>query len=207
MKKNRGNLLVVSAPSGAGKTTLCKKLMESMPGIRHSVSHTTRSPRPGEVDGRDYIFVDEESFSRMAEAGEFAEWASVHGNLYGTAKRTLDELLESGMDVILDIDVQGAMKLRKRYGGGVYVFILPPSMEALRERLRSRLSDSGEEIRKRLAAAKEEIREYGNYDYVIINDIFDDALGGLKAIVASARLRTGNFEPSRIEEIFLKEDA
>lgn len=204
MRKIRGNIIVVSAPSGAGKTTLCKRLVETLPGIRHSVSHTTRKPRAGEAAGRDYIFVDEAGFTLMADSDGFAEWACVHGNLYGTSKRTLEEMLDSGIDVILDIDVQGARQLRKVYGGGVFVFVLPPSMEALKDRLRKRMSNSDDEIEERLRTAKEEIKDYGSYDYVIINDIFEDALGGLRAIVVAARLRSMNVEASSVEEIFRK---
>lgn len=206
MRRNRGNLFVVSAPSGAGKTTLCQRLGSVLPGIRHSVSYTTRKPRPSEVNDRDYTFVQEAEFRRMMEAGEFAEWAEVHGNLYGTSKKRIDELREGGTDVILDIDTQGARKIRDVYRDGVYVFILPPSMKALRERLQARMSDTVGEIEKRLRRARDEIADYRNYDYVIVNSVFEEALGELEAIVRAKRARTENIEQSWVEDRFLKEE-
>src|SRR6185369_15157282 len=137
-----GVLYVISAPSGAGKTTLCKEIIDIFPNLRHSVSYTTRTPRTGEVHGRDYFFVGQEEFSRMVAAGEFAEWAEVHGNSYGTSLQTLQEARAAGIDLILDIDCQGARTLKSRFDGGVYIFILPPSMEELRRRLTGRSSDT-----------------------------------------------------------------
>jgi guanylate kinase len=206
LRRNRGNLFVVSAPSGAGKTTLCQRLGTTLPGIRHSVSYTTRRPRPSEVDGRDYTFVDEAEFRRMAGAGEFAEWAEVHGNLYGTSKRRIEEMLEGGTDVILDIDTQGARKMRDLYRYGVYIFILPPSMKELRERLQGRMSDTEGEIESRLRRARQEIADYKNYDYVIVNEVFEEALGELRAIVVAKRVCTENIKPSWVEDRFLKEE-
>lgn len=206
----KGHLFVVSAPSGAGKTTLCKKLTETLPGIKHLVSFTTRKPRPGEVNDRDYSFVSEGDFKRMVEGGAFIEWAVVHGNFYGTSKVSLGETLESGTDVILDIDTKGAKKIKKTPEGeeAVFIFILPPSMDALRERLAGRMSDSKEEMEKRLRRAKDEIRNYGMYNYVIVNDSFDEALGELRAVV-SARRAGGEApkktEPAWIEKNFLSE--
>ncbi len=188
MRGTRGDLFVVSAPSGAGKTTLCRKLTAIVPNITHSVSYTTRKPRPGEVDDVHYTFVDVAAFREMAEAGEFAEWAEVHGNLYGTSRKRLEETLQSGADIILDVDVQGARSLRGAYPGGVFIFILPPSMEVLRQRLQGRMSDSGEEIERRLRKAADEIRDFENYNYVIVNNIFEDALKELEAVVISRRL-------------------
>lgn len=206
MRRNRGNLFVVSAPSGAGKTTLCQSLGSVLPGIKHSVSYTTRKPRPSEVNDRDYTFVQEAEFRRMIETGEFAEWAEVHGNLYGTSKKRIDELREGGTDVILDIDTQGARKIRDVYKDGIYVFILPPSMKALRERLQARMSDTVGEIEKRLRRARDEIADYRNYDYVIVNSVFEEALGELEAIVRAKRARTENIEQSWVEDRFLKEE-
>lgn len=206
MRSNRGNLFVVSAPSGAGKTTLCQELGSALPGIRHSVSYTTRKPRAREVNDRDYTFVEEAEFRRMAEAGEFAEWAVVHGNLYGTSKRRVEEMLGEGTDVILDVDTQGARKMREAYKDGVYIFILPPSMEALKERLRARMSDTEGEIRRRLGRARQEIADYKHYDYVIVNNVFEEALGQLKAIVMARRARTENVRQSWVEDTFLKEE-
>src|SRR5512137_512938 len=159
--KRQGVLFIISAPSGAGKTTLCKEVVDIFQNLRHSVSYTTRSPRPGEVHGRDYIFVSPAEFEKMISAGEFAEWAEVHGNLYGTAIKTLDEYRSRGIDVILDIDCQGARQLKERYGEGVFIFILPPSFHELRRRLDVRNSDSDEVKERRIRNAADEIKELG----------------------------------------------
>ncbi|GAB4390432.1 MAG: guanylate kinase [Thermodesulfovibrionales bacterium] len=197
---------MVSAPSGAGKTTLCQRLTADLRDIRHSVSYTTRKPRPNEVNDRDYSFVSEEDFRRMAAAGEFAEWAEVHGNLYGTSVKRVEEMLEGGVDAILDVDTRGAAQLRKVYRDGVFVFILPPSMRALRERLTARMSDSAEEIERRLKRARDEIRDYRSYDYVIVNDVFEAALRELEAIVTAKRLESGSVDPEWVDENFLLEE-
>lgn len=194
----KGNLFVVSAPSGAGKTTLCRKLTELMPDLRHSVSYTTRTPRSGEQDGKDYIFVGEGEFRRMIEEDEFVEWAEVHGNLYGTSRSILEGIREQGADVILDIDVQGARQLRSKYRNGVHIFILPPSLDVLRKRLEGRMSNSAEDMDRRMRRAVEEIKEYNNYDYVIVNDIFERAVEELKAIVTAERVRTDRLNPEWI---------
>lgn len=188
--KAKGSIFVVSAPSGAGKTTLCKRLTELMPDVRHSVSYTTRPPRKREENKRDYVFVDEGTFRRMIEEDEFVEWAKVYGNLYGTSRSLLEGMRDEGADVILDIDVQGARQFRTGYRNGVYIFILPPSLDVLRARLESRMSNSSEEVQTRMRRAVEEIREYKNYDYVIVNDTFDEALEELKAIVLAERVKT-----------------
>lgn len=197
---------MVSAPSGAGKTTLCQRLTADLPGMMHSVSYTTRKPRPGEVNDRDYTFVREEEFRRMAEAGEFAEWAEVHGNLYGTSKERVEEMLQEGIDVILDVDTRGAAQLREAYPDGVFVFILPPSMKSLRERLTARMSDSAEEIERRLRRAREEIRDYRSYDYVIVNDEFERALRELESVVTTRRLESGLTDPGWVEKNFLRQE-
>lgn len=202
----RGNLFIVSAPSGAGKTTLCRRLCETMQGIEHSVSFTTRKPRPGEVNDRDYTFVSEREFKEMAEEGAFAEWAEVHGSLYGTSKKRLEEALLKGTDVILDIDVQGARTMKGAVKGGIYVFIFPPSMEALMERLRGRMSDSPEDIGERLKTAVVEMREYSRYDYVIVNDILEEALLKLQAIVLARRSYASSVDPAWVEKNFFKEE-
>ena len=199
----KGSLFVVSAPSGAGKTTLCQRLSGVMDNIKHSVSYTTRDPRRGEINDRDYTFVSQEEFMRMVQRHVFAEWARVHGNYYGTSKKRLDEMLSGGIDVILDIDVQGAAKIKKVYKDGIYIFILPPSVAALRERLVSRRGNSEEEIRLRLNEAKREIGQYKNYEYVIVNNIFEEALGNLKAIVAARRLRVEAIDPVWVKKNFL----
>ena len=189
--KREGVLYIISAPSGAGKTTLCKEVIDIFPELRHSVSYTTRRARPGEEHGRDYFFVSTEEFERMVAAGEFAEWAEVHGNLYGTALKTLDEYRAAGVDVILDIDCQGARQLKERYSGGVFIFILPPSFNELRRRLDSRNADSAEVIDRRLEGASSEIRESRWYDYIIVNDVFIDAVTDLKSVIVAERCRTG----------------
>ncbi|MEW6213870.1 MAG: guanylate kinase [Nitrospirota bacterium] len=202
-KKNRGGLFIVSAPSGAGKTTLCKKLASALPDLKCSVSYTTRHPRPGEINDRDYTFISRNEFGLMIDKGEFVEWAEIHGELYGTSKDRLEELVSSGIDVILDIDTQGAMQLKEKYRGGVYIFILPPSMEILRERLEKRMTNSKEDIEKRLKRAVNEIKSYRDYDYVIINNILEYALNELEAIVISHRVSTKRIDPLWIEERFL----
>jgi guanylate kinase len=175
-------------------------------GITFSVSYTTRAPRPGEVDGKDYFFVEEAEFRRMADAGEFAEWAEVHGNLYGTSKGKLNETLEGGTDILLDIDVQGARQLREAYPDGVFVFVLPPSREVLSERLRGRMSDTPEVIAGRLRKAAEEIRDYVHYNYVIVNDVFEQALRELEAIVVASRLSSSRVGREWVEKNFLKQE-
>jgi len=188
--ESRGLLVVVSAPSGAGKTSLCEWAVTTVPDLVHSVSHTTRTPRPHEVPGRDYHFVDESTFHQMAERGEFAEWAVVHGHLYGTSRAVLEAHFAAGRDVILDIDTQGAAILRERYPEGVFVFIVPPSWESLEERLRLRHSDADEDIRRRLGRAREEVRHYAEYQYVIVNEVFARAGEELKAIILAERRRS-----------------
>lgn len=199
----RGSLFIVSAPSGTGKTTLCQKLSSMLPNLRHSVSYTTRPRRPGEVNNKDYTFVNEKVFHNMVKKGEFVEWAKVHGHLYGTAKKRLEEMLNKGIDVILDIDTQGAGQIKKKHADGIYIFILPPSMKILRERLKKRMCNSKEEIEKRLKRAVEEINDYKKYDYVIINNIFEDALEELKAVISSEKIRTKKIDPLWIEKKFL----
>ncbi|MBP1728329.1 MAG: gmk [Deltaproteobacteria bacterium] len=186
-----GILYVISAPSGAGKSTLCRELLDIFPELRHSVSFTTRNPRPGEVDGRDYFFISREEFQRMVAEGGFAEWAEVHGNLYGTALKTLRHCRETGIDLLLDIDCQGAAQLKNKQVAGVNIFILPPSFKELRRRLEGRNADTPETIETRIANAAAEIREAGWYDYIIVNDTFSRAVEELKAIIVAERHRTG----------------
>ncbi|MBI4823073.1 MAG: guanylate kinase [Nitrospirae bacterium] len=194
--KPRGNLFVVSAPSGAGKTTLCQRLTETLNGIRHSTSYTTRPPRKGEINDRDYTFVSKEEFKSMAKKGEFAEWARVHDSLYGTSRERLEAMLDEPVDVILDIDVKGASKIRNLYEDAVYIFVLPPTHRDLRRRLEQRMCNSSEEIQVRLKTALREIKEYKKYDYVIVNKVFDEALRQLQSIVISERLCSSNIDPS-----------
>lgn len=201
MKPREGSLFVVSAPSGAGKTSLCKAITDSMENLTHSVSCTTRGPRPGEIDGRDYFFVTKERFQAMMDAGDFAEWANVHGNLYGTSRRVLDDMVRQGIDVILDIDTQGAAQIKTRFPGAVFIFIMPPSLEILEERLRGRKSDREEEISRRMRRAREEIRDYTKYDYIIVNRDFERALSELRSIVTAERCRTRLIDPHWIQRL------
>jgi guanylate kinase len=185
----RGLLFVVSAPSGAGKTSLVKSLLDVERSLRLSVSYTTRAPREGEQDGVHYHFVDAAAFERMAEAGEFVEYARVFGNAYGTAARTLHARLEEGVDLLLEIDWQGARQVRDRFPEAIGIFIAPPSLHALEQRLRGRGKDSADVIAARMAQARDELSHHGEYDYLVVNDDFAVALGELRAIVTAERLR------------------
>ena len=201
MSHREGILFVVSAPSGAGKTSLCRAVTDVVDNLTHSISYTTRRPRPGEVDGRDYYFVSEERFRTMVAAGDFAEHAQVHSNFYGTSKRVLQATVHEGMDVILDIDTQGARQIRQQHGPAVFVFILPPSMAVLEERLRNRRSDREEEIRKRMRRAVDEIRDYAMYDYLVVNHDFERALAELRSIITAERCRTGLIDRAWIDDL------
>ena len=184
-----GNLYVVAAPSGGGKTSLVKALLEREPAIRLSVSYTTRAPRPGEVDGVHYHFVDETTFLARQEAGEFLEHAFVHGNWYATSGSWLAGEVAAGRDVLLEIDWQGARQVHRLLPAAVLIFILPPSLDVLRQRLENRGQDSAEVIARRLAAAQEEMRHVSEFDYVIINDELQQALSDLLSVVRASRLR------------------
>ena len=190
MIRRRGTLFVVSAPSGAGKTTLCREIRLRLPDLAYSVSVTTRAPRQGEIDGVDFRFVTEPEFREMLVRGEFAEWATVHGHLYGTRARTLDEARGAGSDVLLDIDTQGAAQLRTRYPEAVLVFIVAPSIQELEQRLRERRSDNEREIARRLARAREEIALWRRYDYLVVNRDVKEAMEQLASIVQAERCRT-----------------
>lgn len=201
MNRATGILFVVSAPSGAGKTTLCKAITSSLDNLTHSVSYTTRRPRPGEVEGKDYFFIGPDRFKAMVESGDFAEWAEVHANLYGTSNRVLDDLSARGVDVILDIDTQGAKQIKPRHQSAVFIFIMPPSLAVLEERLRNRKSDHDDEIRKRMQRALEEIRDFSMYDYIVVNRDFNKALEELRSIVIAERCRTRTNEATWIEQL------
>jgi guanylate kinase len=188
--KREGLILILSAPSGAGKTSLCRELFKTFSDMKESVSYTTREPRQGEVEGEAYHFVTHEVFGRMVANDAFAEWAEVHGNKYGTALHTLEEARKNGVDLVLDIDCQGALRLKEQFDGGVYVFIMPPSMEELRRRLEHRSSDAQEVIERRIARAADEIREARWYDYIIFNDNFEVACRELASIVIAQRRKT-----------------
>jgi guanylate kinase len=199
VKRKQGLLFVVSAPSGAGKTSLCRAMTDSLENLTHSISYATRKPRPGEIDGRDYYFVSPERFQAMINAGDFAEWAEVHSNLYGTSRRVLDDMISKGIDVILDIDTQGAKQIKVKYDSAVFIFIMPPSLEILEERLRNRKSDHEEEIKKRMRRAREEIKDFNMYDYIIVNRDFDRALTDIRSIVIAERCRTRIADTAWIE--------
>lgn len=198
-----GSLFVVVAPSGAGKTTLVRALLEQRPGIELSVSCTTRAPRAGERDGVDYRFVDRAEFERLRSAGEFLEWAEVHGNLYGTSRRWIAARLAEGRDIVLEIDWQGALQVQAIFPDAIGVFIAPPSMQALRERLERRGQDGADVIERRMLAAREELAQAPAFQYVIINQEFRTALQQLSSIVDVARLR---FAKQRARERQLFDD-
>ncbi len=184
-----GILFIVAAPSGAGKTSLVAALLERDRNLRLSVSYTTRAPREGEVEGRHYHFVDASTFQRMVERGEFLESAEVYGNRYGTSQAWVRQQLESGRDVLLEIDCQGAAQVRRLMPEAVGIFILPPSMEVLQRRLEKRGTEPPAALARRLAAARAEMSRVGEFDYVIINDRFDEALDDLAAVVRAERLK------------------
>lgn len=186
-----GNLFIVAAPSGAGKTSLVKSLLAADSGIQLSISYTTRAPRPGEVDGQHYHFVSREIFMQMLERCDFLESAEVYGNFYGTSQPWIESSRKTGKDILLEIDWQGAAQVRKLIPDAVSIFILPPSVEALRQRLTGRGQDSEEVIQRRVAAAREDISHVSEFDYVIINDDFDTAQQDLLAVVRAQRLTIG----------------
>jgi guanylate kinase len=192
----RGTLFILSAPSGAGKTTLSRQILARVSNLLLSISYTTRAPRPGEVEGRDYHFISQEHFVRLREAEAFAEWAQVHDALYGTARAPLDEALTRGQDFLLDIDVQGARQIKTHYPEAVSVFVLPPSWQELEKRLRSRGTDREDVIARRLQRAREEAKAFGRYDYWVVNEHIDRAVALLQAIIEAERARV-----SRLREV------
>lgn len=200
VETTRGILFVVSSPSGGGKGTLIQRVLKKVPHLSYSVSYTTRAPRDGEVEGREYCFVTGEKFAEMIAAGEFLEWATVHGNLYGTSRQQVSREIFDGRDIILEVDVQGAASVRELVTDSVSIFILPPSLEVLRQRLIARGTDSPEEVELRLRNAREELKEYKLFDYVIINNEIERATGQLACIIDAERARRKRQEP-KIERI------
>lgn len=194
-----GNLFVVAAPSGAGKSSLVKALLELDSRVQPSVSHTTRAPRGQEKHGREYYFASEQEFDAMVAANAFVEWASVHGNRYGTSKKAIEERMAQGADVILEIDFQGAIQIKDIFANAVCIFILPPSWEELRSRLERRGEDAPEVIEMRMNNAQVEVAQVGKFDFVIINELFERALFDLKAIVHSQRLKFAAQRRARAE--------
>jgi guanylate kinase len=201
----QGLLFIVAAPSGAGKSSLVNAVLADDRELVLSVSYTTRPPRPGEANGREYHFVDRASFQRMLEAGEFLESAEVHGNLYATSQKQIADVRASGRDILLEIDWQGAQQVRRLFPDAVSVFILPPSAEELERRLRARGKDSEDAIRRRLAAAEAEMSHAAEFDFVIINKDFEDAKRDLAAVVRASRLRLAH-QSARHPELFRLHD-
>lgn len=187
--KHKGKLFVVSAPSGAGKTTLCSRLLGNFSSVGYSVSYTTRKPRHDETDTEDYYFISVEEFESMIEQGDFLEWAKVHNNYYGTSRKKVEEILESGRDVLLDIDPKGARQLREKLDYGIYIFITAPSMKDLETRLRNRRTESEEIMNLRLTNAREEIQHFNEYDYVIVNSEINRASNDLECIYIAEHLK------------------
>jgi len=187
---SRGNLFIISAPSGAGKSTILKKLLAMVPNLAFSVSHTTRCPRPGEINGREYHFVDRPAFEGMRADEAFLEWAEVHGNLYGTSRKGIEAQQAKGFDVFLDIDVQGARQLRDcGHPGAIFLFIAPPSWPELERRLRGRGTDPEETVQLRLRNARREMEDADRYDYLVINDQLDEAADVLRAVIIAERCK------------------
>ncbi len=202
--KRKGIFYVISAPSGAGKTSICRMILTLFPNLRQSISYTTRGMRSGERDGIDYHFVTRELFAKMVADSAFAEWAEVHGNRYGTACATLEQAIEEGADVLLDIDFQGAEQLRNSSLNGVFIFILPPGMDELRKRLVSRNTDDQKVIARRMDNAAGEIAEAVNFDYLVVNDILDNAVEKVRAIMVAETLRTKRIISTQLKEFGLK---
>lgn len=206
MNKRQGLLFIVSAPSGTGKTTLCREMERRLSNLNFSISYTTRAPRAGEVHERDYYFVEKMEFEKKVQRGEFSEWAEVHGNLYGTDEKITRDLIDQGVDILLDVDAQGAASLKKRFPEGVFIYILPPSLEILEERLKERRTDSAEEIQRRVKEARSEIQKLDCYSYLVINDQFGKASRDLESVILSERVRLRPSETGRIKKYLLEDN-
>ncbi len=204
VKRRQGILFVVSAPSGAGKTSLCQALVSQLPDMHYSVSCTTRKPLPAEIADRHYHFVDEAAFRDMIKEGAFLEWAEVYGHLYGTPRAPIKEWISQGSDALLDIDTQGALQIRRLEPDAVSIYILPPSLEVLRRRLEDRKGDAPDEIARRLKKARDEVKHYRDYSYVIINDDFKFAVRQLEAIVLAERSRTALLDLTAVEQALME---
>jgi guanylate kinase len=182
-------LFIVSAPSGTGKTSLCREVTKSIPGLSYSVSYTTRKPRSGEVDSKDYFFVSPEKFKKMIEQGLFVEWTEIYGNRYGTSKALVEKLIQDQKDILFDIDIWGARKILEAYPESISIFVFPPSLHELEERLKKRGTDAPETVASRLKLAEKEMEDADFYQYKVVNDSFEDALQKLKEIIIAERLR------------------
>lgn len=191
---SKGKLFIVSAPSGAGKTTLCNMMLNKYPEIQYSVSYTTRQPRVNEIDGKDYFFVSKDIFLNMINNGEFIEWAEVHGNYYGTSIKFINNMLNKGINIILDIDPQGAMQLKDKLNNAIYIFITAPSFKDFELRLKERGTDSIEDIERRLNNAKNELNYFDKYDYLIVNNDKDTAFKSFEAIFIAEKNRSSNYK-------------
>ena len=199
MRVTRAFPIVVSGPSGSGKTTLVDGLLDRVTGLRRSISTTTRAPRPGEIGGNSYLFVGEEDFEKLKK-GKLIEWAKVHGYFYGTPRDFVEETLESGFDVVLSVDVQGGRQVKKVFPDAVTIYILPPSYEVLEQRIRRRATDPAGTIKTRLENAREELRALPEYEYVVVNDVLEEAVAALCSIVRSERHRRARYERSFLEK-------
>lgn len=188
--RRRGLLFVISGPSGAGKTSLCNQLVAKIPRLRFSISYTTRPQRSGEVDGQDYIFVSKDVFQKMIDAEEFLEWAEVYGHLYGTHRTTILQSLDERIDLLLDIDEQGVMQLKKTFKEGVFIYLFPPSLDALRTRLQNRGLDSQESIQVRLDHARDEMQHFREYTYITVNNDLNQSLKEVEAVITAERMKT-----------------
>ncbi len=208
MPKRRGRLFVISGPSGAGKGTIVKRIMEDRGPVRTalSVSATTRAPREGEIDGKSYFFLSEEEFLRRVEDGGFLEYAEVYGNYYGTPRPYVEDRLSNGFDVILEIDIQGAMNVKKSFPGGVFIFLIPPSMDVLRGRLRARGTDSDEAVELRLSEVRKELAHVSDYDYCVVNNDLDEAVAETEAIFTAEHARVDDDIRKLIKENYEEGD-
>lgn len=193
----KGALLIISAPSGAGKTTICRKLLARRKDLRYSVSCTTRAPRPGEKNGKAYTFLSREEFKRKISHNEFLEWAMVHDEYYGTPRRFVEDVIKKGDNVIMAIDVQGAMSIRRKHPAAILVFVLPPSLDALKSRLAAR-RDAQESVVKRLANSRGELAAAKDYDYVVVNEDLEKAVAQIDCILTAETLRTSRLDPSHL---------
>ncbi len=193
----KGALLIISAPSGAGKTTICRKLLARRKDLKYSISCTTRLPRPGEKDGKHYFFLNREDFKRKIQRNELLEWAMVHDEYYGTPRKFVDEQIEKSLNVIMAIDVQGAMSIRRKHPAAILVFVLPPSMDALKARLANR-RDASEVVAKRLANSRGELAAAKDYDYVVVNDDLAMAVDQISCILTAETLKTSRLDPSHL---------
>lgn len=192
---SKGRLYIISAPSGAGKSTLCSMLIKKYPAVNYSISYTTRAPRGSEVNGKEYFFVDKDTFQNMINKNDFLEWAEVHGNYYGTSKSQINNALDKGIDIFLDIDPQGAMQLKEKLDNNIatFIFITAPSISELKSRLENRGTDKAENIALRLVNAKKEVEYFKNYDYLIVNDASDEAFKQLETVYLAEKLKTNRY--------------